>query len=120
MNQDPIDALIALYLKLMPKTVYLVKNGSRFEEIACALRAIKSFIESVEPDAKFNISHDNLTGTSLSLEVTCTLLSFTRVDEFCAVIQKVDSIDITPLTNGDLSVVFSFEDAFIPAPPASK
>lgn len=120
MNKDPIDVLLDKYVELMPETVYLMRNGKRYDEIVGAMDKIQKFIESVEPDAEFKISKDELVGTSIALEVTCTLLSFTEVEQFCAVAQKADSIDIMPMTDGNLSVVFGFNDAYIPVPPASK
>lgn len=119
-KQDEIDVLLSYYEKHMPETVYLMRNKGRYEEIVKAMDDIKKFIETIEPDAKFEISKDELVGTSLALEVTCTLLSMTEVDQFCDAIKKADSIDITPKTNGDLSVIFGFENAYIPAPPTTK
>lgn len=120
MNKDSIDVLLDYYIEHMPKTVYLVKNKGRYEEVVKAMDDIKTFIETIEPDAKFEISKDELIGTSVGLEVTCTLLSLTEVDQFCDAIRKADSIDIMPKTNGDLSVIFGFNDVYVPAPPKTK
>lgn len=116
-KQDEIDALLSFYEEHMPKTVYLMRNKGRYEEIVKAMDDIKKFIETIESDATFEISKDELIGTSLALEVTCTLLSMTEVDQFCDAIKKADSIDITPKTDGNLSVRFGFNDAYVPAPP---
>lgn len=116
-KQNEIDALIAFYEKHMPETVYLMRNKGRYEEIVKAMNDIKDFISTIESDATFEISKDEIDGTSLALEVTCTLLSMTEVDQFCAAIKKADSIDITPKTDGNLSVMFGFNNAYVPAPP---
>ena len=116
-KQDEIDALLSFYEEHMPKTVYLMRNKGRYEEIVKAMDDIKKFIETIESDATFEISKDELIGTSLALEVTCTLLSMTEVDQCCDAIKKADSIDITPKTDGNLSVIFGFNDAYVPAPP---
>lgn len=119
-KQDEIDALLSFYEEHMPKTVYLMRNKGRYEEIVKAMDDIKKFIETIESDATFEISKDELIGTSLALEVTCTLLSMTEVDQFCDAIKKADSVDITPKTDGNLSVIFGFNDAYVPAPPKKQ
>lgn len=119
-KQDEIDALLSFYEEHMPKTVYLMRNKGRYEEIVKAMDDIKKFIETIESDATFEISKDELIGTSLALEVTCTLLSMTEVDQFYDAIKKADSIDITPKTDGNLSVIFGFNDAYVPAPPKKQ
>lgn len=119
-KQDEIDALLSFYEEHMPKTVYLMRNKGRYEEIVKAMDDIKKFIETIESGATFEISKDELIGTSLALEVTCTLLSMTEVDQFCDAIKKADSIDITPKTDGNLSVIFGFNDAYVPAPPKKQ
>lgn len=116
-KKDGIDALLEYYEAHMPETVCLMRNKGRYEEIVKAMSEIKSFIKTIESDAAFEISKDELVGTSLALEVTCTLLSMTEVDRFCKAIRTADSIDITPKTDGNLSVVFGFNDAYVPAPP---
>lgn len=117
MRRDEITKLLEVYEALMPKTVYLMRNKGRYEEIVKDMDEIKRFISTIEPDAEFSISKDELIGTSLGLEVVCTLFSMTEVDQFCDVIKKADSIDITPRTDGMLSVIFGFNDAYVPAPP---
>lgn len=112
-----LDRFIAIYEALMPKKVYLVRNGSRYVEITGAMRDIETAINAATYDAVFNVESDELTGTTLALEVECDLLAITEVEQFCNAIRTSDSIDIVPLTNGNLSVVFGFNDAYIPAPP---
>ena len=115
-KKDGIDVLLEIYEEHMPETVYLTRNKGRYEEIVKAMDDIKKFIETIESSATFKISKDELDGTSLALEVTCTLLSMTEVDLFCNAIKKADSIDIMPLTDGNLSVTFGFKNAYVSAP----
>lgn len=114
-----LDRFIAIYEALMPKKVYLVRNGARYVEITGAMRNIETVINSATYDAIFNVASDELTGTTLALEVECDLLAITDVKQFCSAICKADTIDIVPLVNGNLSIVFGFDDAYIPAPPYS-
>ncbi len=115
-KHDEIDALLAVYEELMPKTVYLMRNKERYDEIIQAIKDIRDYISSIESDAKFKVEKDPLVGCHLSLEVTCTLLSIMEVDKFCNAIKKADGIEIVPLTNGDISISFGFQDAYVPAP----
>lgn len=116
-KKDEIDALLKAYEAHMPKTVHLMRNKGRYEEIVNAMDDITKFIKTIENNATFEISKDELLGTSLAFEITCSLLSMTEVDQFCNAIKKADCIDIVPKTDGTLSVTLGFNDAYVPAPP---
>lgn len=94
-----------------------MRNPDRYDKIVAAMQDIQNYIVSIEDDAEFKVSKDEVIGTTLILEVTCTLLSLSEVEQFCDAIRKADTIDFTPLANGDLSVMFGFNNAYIPAPP---
>ena len=113
---DLIKLLISDYERRLPPTVYLVRNGERYQQVIDAMQAIQRFISSVEEDARFEIVKEELIGTTLSLEVKCSVLCMTEVDKFCSAIKKADSIDIVPLSNGTLEVIFSFKNAYTTAP----
>lgn len=114
---DEIDAILAYYEEHMPKTVYLVRNKGRYEEVVSAVKEIEDFISSIERSAKFKIDRDPLVGCHLSLVVTCTLLSVMELDKFCDAIKKASGMEIVPLTNGNLEISFGFSDVWVPAPP---
>ena len=116
-KRDSINQLIAMYEKFMPETVYLKRNGGRYEEVIKAMTELQNFILTIEEDAKFKIAKEELIGTSLVLEVNCTLLSLTEVDEFCSAIKTSNAIDITPKTDGTLEILFEFKDAYVPVNP---
>ncbi len=116
-KQSALDELTTFIKAKMPKTIYLLRNKGRYEEIVNEIDKIKQFILNNDPDAKFSITKDELLGLDLSLEVECTLLAITDVYQFCSVIKNANSIDIVPLANGKLSLIFSFADAYMPAPP---
>lgn len=119
-KRDPIITLLKIIEENMPETVYLMRNKERYEEVVKAMEEIKDFILSIEDDAKFKVEKDELLGTTLILEVNCTLLSFTEVDEFCEAIKKVDTIDVVAKTDGTLGITFGFNDAYVPCPPSAK
>lgn len=113
-RNDGIDVLLALIEAHMPETVYLVRNKGRYDKIVDAMKKIQDFVASIDDDARFEVSKDQLIGTSIVLDVNCTLLAFTEVDKFCDAIKTADSIDIVALTDGTVKITFGFNDAYVP------
>ena len=113
---DEIDALISMVEKKMSDTVYLMRNPERYDVIVSAMSELKKYITTIEDDATFEVMRTGLVGEDLSLDVTCALLSISEVDGFCSAIKVADTIDVEPLSNGDLHIVFGFRRAYIPAP----
>lgn len=93
--------------------IELKKNQPRFDEIMTAIEEIKTFISDIEDSATFKVEPDSLTGSMLALTIVCTLLTVIETDKFCDTIKKADTIDITPLTTGDLQITFGFKNAFV-------
>lgn len=113
---DEIDALISVIEKKMPDTVYLMRNPERYDTIVSAMGELRNYIATIEDDATFKVTRAGLVGEDLALDVTCTLLAISEVDRFCNAIKVADTIDVEPLTNGDLHIVFGFKHAYVPAP----
>lgn len=116
-NFDVVDQLLETYKALMPKTVYLVKNKKRYDEIVKAICEIASCAVEVDSDAKVRISPDALTGSSLCLEVTASLIVVDLLDKFCSALKKANNFEVYPRTDGLLNFNIVFEDAFVAAPP---
>lgn len=116
-NFDVVDQLLETYKVLMPKTVYLVKNKKRYDEIVKAICEIASCAVEVDSDAKVRISPDALTGSSLCLEVTASLIVVDLLDKFCSALKKANNFEVYPRTDGLLNFNIVFEDAFVAAPP---
>lgn len=116
-NFSSLDQLLETYKALMPKTVYLVKNKKRYDEAVKAICEIASDAVAADSDAKVKISPDPLTGSSLCLEVTTSLIIVDFLDKFCEALKKADNFEVYPRTDGLLNFNVVFENAFVAAPP---
>ncbi len=111
---DFLDELISFYNKHMPKKVCLMKNPDRYHEVKKAVDKISDFILVGDSDAKISVKPDELTGTSLCLEITTDMIVVDATDKFCDAISKVDTFEFYPLTNGKIFFGISFEDVWMP------
>ena len=113
---DQIDKLLESYVKLMPKTVYLVKNKDKYPTIEKAVREISDMALSIDNEAKIKIKPDELTGTTMCLTITTNVFVVDMIDKFCDLLKEASTFEACPLTNGMLSVSITFQDAWVPAP----
>lgn len=120
MNKDIIDALLDEYVKLMPKTAYLMKNPDRYPEVEKAAREIADMALTCDGDAKIEMIPDKLTGSSLCLRITADLFTVDMIDKFCEALKKANTFETNALTNGQVQIGMTFEDAWIPASPSNK
>ncbi len=117
MNKDKIDELLDYYVEHMPRTAYLVKNAERYPLIEKAVKEIADMAFLCDSRAKIDIHPDDLTGTTLCLDITASLFVVDMIDKFCDLLKLASTFEACPLTTGDVSVSMTFQDAWIPAPP---
>lgn len=113
---DALDELLAFYKKYIPQTVYLMKNPNRYPEVEKAVKEISDFALAIDSTAKVKSKPDDLTGSSLCLEITTDLIVVDEIDKFCSALSKADTFEASPLTNGKIFFALTFEDTWIPAP----
>lgn len=112
-----IDDLLNYYAEHMPETVYLMKNKDRYPAIEKAAKEIAEMAQACDEDADIKIYPDELTGTTLCLDITSTLFTIDCLDKFCKALKMATTFEACPLTNGKLSVGITFQNAWVPAPP---
>lgn len=117
---DFLDELISFYEKHMPNKVCLMKNPERYREVEKAINKISDFVLSVDGNAKISAKPDELTGTSLCLEITADLIVVDAIDKFCDAISKADAFEFLPLRNGKVFFGLTFEDTWMPVPPLKE
>lgn len=117
MKKDPIDLLLEEYVRLMPKTAYLMKNPDRYPAVEKAAREIADMALKCDEDAKIEIYPDELTGSALCLKITADVIVMDMIDKFCEALKVADTFETGALTNGQVFMAITFEDAWIPAPP---
>lgn len=117
MKRDLIDELLDKYVERMPHTVYLMKNAERYPLIEKAVKEIADMAFLCDSRAKIDIHPDDLTGTTLCLDITASLFVVDMIDKFCDLLKLASTFEACPLTTGDVSVSMTFQDAWIPAPP---
>ena len=110
-----LETFKSFYQKNMPDTVYLVKNGERYNEIERAVVSFVDFIKSVSPDAIVDVERDCLTGTSICVYAKAQLYVFEDVKAFCENISEADVVEIMPRTDDKVEINLSFKNAYVPA-----
>ncbi len=121
-NFEDIDKFLDWYKSKRPETVYLVKNKARYAEVMQAVRTIYNFAHDSNPEGT-TISMptpDELTGTSLCVEIVSNLVVFEDMQKFCAALSKADSYETTSRTDGKFLIGIVFEDVYDLAPPSRK
>ena len=81
-KKDGIDALLAYYEDHMPKNVILVKNHQRYDETKQAIQDIADFVWETDKNAKINVTPDDLTGSSICVEIIASLVVIDMIDKF--------------------------------------
>lgn len=119
-KQDEIDALLSYYKDHMPKNVVLTPNHERFNEAEQAVQDIMNFVWETDENAQVNIAPDELTGSSVCVEITASLVVIDMVDKFCSALQKANNFEVYPREDGNIGLGIVFEDVFVPAPTKSK
>ncbi|MDE6060875.1 MAG: hypothetical protein K2G31_05335 [Clostridia bacterium] len=119
-NFDLVDQLLETYTTLMPKTVFLMKNKRRHDEVMQAIHEITTCVTKYDSSAKVEVFPDPLTGSSLCLEVTTSLIIVDLLDKFCEALKKASNFEAYSRTDGLIEFNVVFEDAFVPVPTYSN
>lgn len=119
-KKDGIDALIKFYEDHMPRSVVLVKNKQRYEEIKQAIQDIADFVWNTDKNAIINVTPDDLTGTSICVEIIASLVVIDMVDKFCDALRKANNFEVYPREDGNIGFGLVFENVFDAAQPKSE
>lgn len=117
MENKELKRIIEFYRDYMPKNVVLVKNQPRHTEVENAIREIANLVLSSDEQAKITIQPDELTGSSLTVEIITDLLVIDIVDKFCDALRFADNFEVFPKPNGKIGLGIVFENVFKAAPP---
>ena len=120
MDKDSIKQLAKVYESLMPTTIVLAKNKPRFTEAMEAIQKIADLVWDSDEKATINVAPDELTGTSICVNIKTDLFVVDRVMKLCDALCKADTFEVTPLIDGFVGIGITFEKAFVPAPPITK
>ncbi len=112
-----VTRLLHLLDAHLPETVYLMKNGNRYNEAMNDLLALQTYLLRSDREARCRVTTDELLGTMLVLEAECPLLALGESKEFCALLARADCLDVLPTERGTLCFSIGYRDAFRPAPP---
>lgn len=112
---NAIEKLLKYYEEHMPRTVYLKKNKDKYQIIEKSVRELAEIAKTYDEDSVITIKPDELTGTTLCLDIETSLLAIDSVDKICEALKIADTLEICPLLNGNVSVAMTFQDAWVPA-----
>lgn len=113
--REGIDKLLWYYEELMPRTTFLKKNKDKYPIIEKAVRELADIATTYDEDSVIKITPDKLVGTTLCLDIETNLLAVEDMDRICKSLKYADTLEICPLTDGNVSVSMTFQDAWVPA-----
>lgn len=117
---EEIDKLIEFYREHMPENVALIKNEKRHNEVEQAIKDIAQFVYETDEAARVSVQPDDLTGTSITVEIIADVVVIDMVDKFCDALRKADNFEVCAKTNGKICLGLVFEGVFKPAPPKEE
>lgn len=116
-NKDNLDYFIDYLKEHLPKTAILTKDHERYNEVRQAMQEIRSLLQETNNDVIIKVVPDELTGTSLCLEIISDLIVIDRMDKFSSILRKADNFEIFQRTDGNIGIGIVFEHVFQPAIP---
>lgn len=116
-RKDGIDVLLAYYEEHMPETSLLIKNQTRYDEVKEAAQCIIDFVKETDNNAIINMSTDDITGSSICLEITASLIVIDMVDKFCDALRVADNFEVCPKADGSIMLGIVFERMYNTAEP---
>ncbi len=116
-KKDGIEAIIAYYEENMPQNVILVKNHKRYDEVKQAIQDIADFVWDTDESAQINVNPDDLTGSSICVEIIASLVVIDMIDKFCNALRKANNFEVYPREDGNIGLGIVFEGVYDPAPP---
>lgn len=119
-DETYINQLIDAYERLMPQTVYLAKDKAKYGAVLQSVEAIKSFVQDFDDGAKIKIAPDDLTGSSLIVEIETTLVVVDVIDKFCEALKVADNFEIYARRGGNIGIGIVYEDVYKPVQPKKK
>lgn len=107
-----IDAVCDFIKAHKPEQSVFVKNKKRYEEVMNAIEELANIAFASDETAKVFIGNDELVGNDIVMDIECSLLSTVEIDRFLSAIKTAYSIDIVPLTNGNIRITIGFAGAW--------
>lgn len=115
MSDEELDEALGLTelfdeLRKMPEETIKIVNLPRLQE---ASQAIHTIVKAAKESTDATLTHvgfDELTGTTLVLEVSAEMLIFDNMKAFSKAIAVADTMEITPVSSGRFMVSFTFDD----------
>lgn len=120
MGNKEMDKIMKFYREYMPKEVYLMKNAKRYPLIEKATKEISELVLTYDQGAEIDIRPDELTGSTLCLSIKADLIVIDMVDKFCEALKTANTFEVCALTDGRASMNMTFQNAWVPAPPANE
>ena len=110
------DKLVEL-LKTIPKERITAVNPVQYAKANESIERIVDFVIEENPDARFEIGFDELTGTSMFLRVSLEYLDVSKLQEFIKAIAPADTMSVCKYDNA-IQIAFTYRDVQYPVKPA--
>ena len=100
-------------MRKLPKNTLWVINPKNYKRITGSVQQILNTIHKVSPDAKHEITFDALIGTGLCLTIKDWSFDFYGCKDISNAISLADTFDIEATLDGEVCLMFGFNDASI-------
>jgi len=129
MNEDIYDEYLAAeegmeqllsVLRNIPENPVLAINPIRLVAAMRSIKRIMQIVEEENPDAVPQIDYDSFTGTSLLMSVKVDEFNVYDTDAFAEAAAIADTMDVIPLSDGNIEIGFVYKDVRLPVPLREK
>ena len=118
-----IEELVEWLREKRPETIYRVKNQYRYSEVMNAISVICNMATSTEGVSILIPTSDEITGTSLFLEIVGDPIVFDDIEKLCTSLSKASNFEVRTQKQGKISKAYIglvFQDVWDFALPSNK
>lgn len=99
--------------KARPSVTYLAPNKERKAEVMDAIKTIVAMVLENDKDAKFSVSPDELTGTTVDLTIITEYVEFRPMPEFINAAKVATTYEVLPSNEeGKVEINFTFNRVY--------
>ena len=99
--------------KARPKVTYLAPIKERKTAVIDSIKTIVSMVLHNDENAKFSVSPDDLTGTSVDLSIITEYVEFHPIPEFVEAVKVATTYEVLPAEEeGKVEINFSYNGVY--------
>ena len=113
-EEEALLEIIREYKEKLPKIQMWVAHPTNYPQALKSVEQIIELLKREDDEIEYNVSFDDMFGTSMCLQVKGWTFSFGKAKEFAEIISLADTFDILATTEGETLLFFGFKHTRIP------